>query len=133
MKSLAKKLFDICYYDLYYTIGYGTLAGLGNGYGDHTAGNRFDYGFGEGFINNAKLGLLINPVYPILFKHLQKGKNYRRNAHLFNLGLNLLFLGWHYYVGTANPIQTQIPSLLVGVLMVNKHVSETLDEKLKSS
>ena len=63
---------DFIYRDLYYTIGYGCVVGTGNGLATLQNGSRFDYGFGEGFVNNFKLGIFLNALYPALFNSVSR-------------------------------------------------------------
>ena len=130
-----KTVGEALYYDLYYTIGYSSMAGLGNGLANLESGKSFSNGFGEAYVNNFPLGIAVNIVYPIAFKKFEKTKNYRLYANLFTVGVNLGFLAWHYVTGTDNPIATMVPNMAVGLAMANRHVSETedLDGKLQGS
>lgn len=121
LKNIAESL----YWDLYYTIGYSSVAGLGNGLANAEEGKSFSNGFGEAYTNNFPLGMVVNLAYPIAFKYFQKSKHYRLYANLFTAGINLGFLVWHYYLKTENPIETMIPNTAVGLAMANKHVSKT--------
>ena len=120
-----KTLTEHLYWDLYYTVGYSSTAGLGNGLANSEKGESFSEGFGEAYVNNFPLGMLVNLAYPLAFKKFEKSKYYRLYANLFTLGVNAGFLAWHYLAGTDNPVETMIPNTIVGLLMANRHVSET--------
>lgn len=129
-----KNLGETLYWDLYYTIGYSSMGGLGNGLANVGDGKSFSDGFGEAYVNNFPLGMAANLVYPLAFKQFEKSKNYRLYANLFTVGVNLGFLAWHYFAGTDNPIETMAPNIAIGLAMANRHVSETkkgLEKKLE--
>lgn len=129
-----RNLGETLYWDLYYTIGYSSMAGLGNGLANIEDDKSFSDCFGEAYVNNFPLGMTVNIVYPLAFKRFEKSKNYRLYANLFTAGVNLGFLAWHYLSGTDNPMETMVPNTAVGLAMANKHVSETkkgLEEKLE--
>lgn len=128
---LTKKAAETAYWDLYYTTGYSSMAGLGNGVANAQEGESFKEGFGEAYVNNFPLGMAVNIAYPIIFNKLKKSKNYRLYANLVTLGINAGFLGWHYLTGTENPIQTMIPNTLVGLAMANTHISQTKEKNLE--
>lgn len=126
-------LLNIAYWDMYYTVGYSSISGLGNGLGNMQQGTSFAEGFGEGYVHNFPLGIAINVIYPIVFQQLCALNKYRVYANLFTVAANVGFLAWHCVMGTHNPIQTMIPNTIVGLVMVNRHVSETqknLEEKI---
>jgi len=127
-----KGLGETLYWDLYYTVGYGSVAGLGNGLANVKEGKSFSDGFGEGYVNNFSLGMLVNLLYPLAFKKFQKSKNYRLYANLFTVGINGGFLGWHYLTGTENPLQTVMGTTAAGLIMANRHVSQTKNDYNKS-
>lgn len=122
-----KGITETLYWDLYHTVGNSSVAGLGNGLANYTNGESFKEGFGEAYINNFPLGIVINLAYPIVFKQLEKTRHYRSYANLFTIGVKFGFLAWHYFTGTSNPIQTMILNTAIGLAMTNKHVSETQD------
>ena len=129
-----KNIGEALYWDLYYTVGYSSMAGLGNGLANVEDGKSFSDGFGEAYVNNFPMGMAVNLVYPIAFRQLRRSKNYRLYANLLTVAVNLGFLAWHYFTGTDNPVATMIPNTAVGLTMANRHVSETdLDEKLNEA
>ncbi|MBN2101950.1 MAG: hypothetical protein JW716_03705 [Candidatus Aenigmarchaeota archaeon] len=127
MKKL-KGIGNVLYWDFYYSTGYGGIAGLSNGLSNMGKGKSFSDGFGEGYVNNFSLGMGVNLAYPVIFRQLQKTNHYRLYANLFTLGINAGFLGWHYLTGTDNPLQTTLATTAAGLLMANKHVSETINK-----
>jgi hypothetical protein len=122
--SRVRAIADTLYQDLYYTIGYSCTAGVGNGIGCARENERFDHGFGEGFCNNFPLGTVLNLMYPLLFRQIEESSQFRSYAHIITLGINLCFLGWHYYTGTEHPIQTMMPNVAIGLAMTNRTVTE---------
>lgn len=131
--KFAKKVGETAYWDLYYTTGYSSMAGLGNGMANAQKGESFKEGFGEAYINNFPLGMAVNLAYPLIFNKLKKSKNYRLYANLATLGINAGFLAWHYLTGTENPVQAMIPNTLVGLAMANGHVSQTKKKNLEKA
>ena len=129
--SLAKKVGEAAYWDLYYTTGYSSMAGLGNGLANAQRGESFKDGFGEAYVNNFPLGMAVNLAYPLLFNKLKKSKNYRLYANLATIGINAGFLAYHYFAGTENPLQTMIPNMAIGLAMANQHVTKTKEKNLE--
>jgi hypothetical protein len=56
-----------------------------------------------------------------------KTQNYRTYAYLYQGALTLGFMAWHCYAGTENPVETVLPMSAVAFSLVNKHVSDTLE------
>ncbi|HHE36184.1 MAG TPA: hypothetical protein ENL16_00020 [Candidatus Woesearchaeota archaeon] len=133
IKETLTSILNVLYWDFYYTVGYSSTAGLGNGLANIKNNKSFSAGFGEAYTNNFPLGMAINLIYPVIFNQLKKTKHYRLYANLLTVGVNLGFLGWHYITGTEHPIQTMMPNFGIGLLMANKHVSETktLESRLR--
>ena len=129
--NLARRVADFVYRDLYYTIGYGTLVGIGNGMASAEHGERFDHGFGEGFVNNAKLGVFVNTVYPLAFSQFRKTKHFQAYAQLWNVAVNAGFLAWHTYMGTENPFSAILPAVVLGAVMTAKQVGEIKRQDLE--
>lgn len=125
IRETAKKIYDILYWDVYYTVGYSSVGGVGNGLANMDEGESFSDGFGEAYVNNFPLGMAVNLVYPLVFRQLQKSKHYRLYANLLTVGVNLGFLSWHYFTGTENPVETMVPNTAIGLAMANRHVSDT--------
>ena len=137
-KELAGKVIDFMYKDLYFTIGFSTVVGAGNAIATIKDEGNFSHAFGEGFVNNFELGILINAIYPTVFNLTKKSKNFKTYAHIANLSLNTAFLAWHWYSGTENPIAACLPCYAIGTLMTEKQVREikkdtSLEEKISSS
>lgn len=120
-----RTLGNALYWDLYYTVGYSSMAGLGNGLATAEQGGDFSHSFGEAFVNNFPLGAFVNLAYPIAFNKLRETGHYRAYANLFTLGVNLGFLAWHYFTGTEHPLQAILPNIAIGLAIANRHVSET--------
>jgi len=124
IKAVTSKVMDFIYRDLYYTIGYGCVVGMGNGLATLKSGSRFDYGFGEGFVNNFKLGIFLNALYPALFNFTKKSTSFRIYAHLLAFAMNTAFLIWHYYAGTENPVAAVAPCYFIGHTMTEMQVRD---------
>lgn len=135
IKQISKNVYNTLYRDLYYTVGYSSMGGLGNGLANLEKEESFKDGFGEAYVNNFPLGMSVNLAYPIAFNKLKQTKHYRLYANLFTIAVNAGFLAWHYFTGTDNTIQTMIPNTAIGLAMANKHVSETkdLDKKIEEN
>ncbi len=126
-----KKIYNTFYQSFSYAIGFSSAAGLGNGLENLRNQESFYHGFGEAYINNFPLSFAICLVYPLAFSQLKKSKHYRLYANLLFLTISSCMLANHYLTGTENPIQTIIPGLTIGSLMVNNQVSkDSLENKL---
>jgi hypothetical protein len=131
LKQIAQKIKETAYWDAYYTIGYSTMNGVGNGL---AAGDKpFSHAFGEAFVNNTGLGAAINLVYPLAHSKLKESKHYRLYANMFNVAVGAGFLAWHYHMGTEHPLQAVLPSIAVGTAMTNRQVTETQNLEQKVS
>jgi len=69
-------------------------------------------------------GLVINSVYPIAHKLMEKTDHYRLYANLFNLVVGATFLTLHTHLGTENPLPAVLPSVAIGAAMTNRQVTE---------
>ena len=127
MKTLIAKMYDVCYRSLNYAIGFSSVAGLGNSL---SADNiSFNEAFGQSFTSQFAPSFLLSVVYTPLFLQFQKSNHYRLYANLYQAGLTTMFLALYYYSGTENPVETVATMSAIAFPMVNKHVSETLEEK----
>ncbi len=124
MVNLSKKLNDgvisakkFAYTTLYYTTGYSTVVGIGNGVAALSGGGDFVNSFNEGFLNNIPVSLAVNSIYGLTFPLLELKENFRTYAHAINLSLNSGFLAWHYYLGTENPLSACLPPIAIGLVM----------------
>ena len=125
---MIRKAYDTFYRTMAYNVVFSSMAGLGNGLGSE---GDFSDAFGQGYVNHFFWGLLLNVGYPLVFNQLKKTKHYRAYANLYQVGITTLNLLAHYSLGTENPISTVAPMTAIAFPMVNKHVSETLEEKLE--
>jgi hypothetical protein len=121
---VGKTIKDAAYWTTYYTVGFSSVNGLGNGLANQHQGKSFNEGFGEAYVNNFAPGLAINLLYPIAHKFMQTTGRYRLYANLFNLGVGAGFAFLHMYLGTENPISAVFPSVAVGAVMTNRQVTE---------
>ncbi len=132
LRDFGRKVCDTLYWDTYYTTGYSSTAGVGNGIANAENGESFSDGFGEAYCNNFPAGMVANLAYPIVFCQLKKTKHFRLYVNLFTLGVNGAFLAYHTLAGTDNPIATMTPNTAVGLVMANRYASESknLEEKI---
>ncbi|MDP1695157.1 MAG: hypothetical protein Q8L34_06485 [Candidatus Woesearchaeota archaeon] len=134
LMNLGKTIKDAAYWTTYYTVGFSSVNGLGNGLANYQQGNDFSNGFGEAYINNFAPGLIINLLYPMAHNHMQRTDHYRLFANLFNVAVGAAFVGLHAHLGTENPLAAVLPSVGIGAVMTNAQVSQvqqTLESKLQ--
>lgn len=134
IKQTLRRIGDNVHRDICYTVGYSSMAGLGNAIKGSDENENFNERFGEGFVNNFPLGSLVNMAYPLVFNKLIRTKHPRLYANLFTGAVNLGFLAYHYLAGTDNPLGAMIPNTAIGLVMANKHISEikpTLESRIK--
>lgn len=124
----CRKVYETFLVDLGYTMGYSSVAGLGNALAAQEHGENFESAFGEAYVHNFPPGMAANLAYPVVFNRLREGSHYRLYANLFTIGVNAGFLAWHYLCGTEHPLQTMIPNTLAGLAMANFHVTKTRKE-----
>ena len=124
LQEIVKELYDSSYRAISYSVGFSSMAGLGNALAQDAS---FKEGFGRGYVNHFPLSLFFCYSYPLIFNHLKKDRNYRIYANIYQATLTLSLLAWHYYSGTDSPLAIMVPVAMVGFPMVNKHVSETED------
>lgn len=132
--KLARAVKDIAYWTTYYTVGYSSMNGLGNGLANQYQDKSFSDGFGEAYVNNFVPGLAINLLYPFAHKFIQNNDNYRLYANVFNLGVGAAFFVLHKHLGTENPILAVLPSIAIGTVMTNRQVTEvkqSLENKIR--
>ena len=124
-KILFNKYYDIkdLYWNLLYTLGFGLAAGIGNAIPEAESLKNFILALGNGFLNNAKLGIFINLFFAKTVDLLGKTSYPRLYTNLFCAFVQALFLSWHYIIGTENPIQTMVLPILIGFVLVNYHVN----------
>ena len=104
------------------------MAGVANIIGK-SATKSIEYLFGEGFIKNAKLGIVLNILYPIVISKIMNTKHPYLYANMYCLLTTTAFTLWHLYSGTKN---TALVMALTGSAVVyttNKFVYE--DQKLE--
>ena len=135
IRQKVKGIETFLYRTTYYTIGFSTVVGIGNGLASTQQNGRFDHAFGEGFVNNVIGGLFANMAYSLVLGKLEKSKNFRLYANLANFTVNAGMLAWHFYAGTENPISASTPAFFVGAYLTNKDVTKTqrlLEEVVKN-
>ncbi len=124
LMSLGKTIKDAAYWTTYYTVGFSSMNGFGNGLANQQQGKDFSDGFGEAYVNNFTPGLVINLLYPIAHRFMRNTGHYRTYANLFNLGVGAAFIVLHAHLGTENPLAAVLPSIGVGAVMTNAQVTQ---------
>src|SRR3989338_1999980 len=130
-ESLRKFLFNKYYSikDLYwtvlYTTAFGILAGFGNAFPELNSGLATALSaFAQGFLNNTYLAIFINIFYARIINFLSNKEYFRYYGNILWAFVQLSFLGWHYFIGTQNPVQTMILPALLAFLLTNYHISK---------
>jgi hypothetical protein len=116
--------------DINYSIRCTSMAGLANAIPRLGLEKEVNYLFGQGFINNLKLGIYTNILFPIFFNIFKRTNHYRLYANLYNFVFIAGFTYWHYYKGTEN---TELLIALVSTASLyttNKYVSQDLEKRL---
>ena len=129
--NLGRFLFNKYYnlidfkWNLFYTFWFAVAAGIGNAVpGLNDGFSKIIFLFIQGFINNATLGIFINVFYGKTVTLLQKTKHPRINSNIFAGSFQIIFLVWHYAIGTENPLQTMIFPLIMAFIVTNYHVTK---------
>ena len=110
-----------------YALWYSTAAGFTNAITEYSKGYEFNPAFGNGFVNNIKMGIWMSMLYPPIIDQLKKTKHPRLYVNIFHITMVAALTFWHMYEGTENPIISMIPSAIVGSVKVN---SEDLESKI---
>ena len=71
-----KEYVNHLYWDLYYTVGFSSMAGLSNGIADTIKGDDFSDAFGEGYVNHFTLGIAINLLHSPILSRLKSSNHY---------------------------------------------------------
>ncbi len=135
-KKIGKILFNK-YYNLrdfcwmfYYLIAFGALAGIGNSLSELNSGLKILLPlFWQGFLNNSYLSILITIIFAKSVNLLSTKKHFRLNVNIFNAIIMVLFLLWHYIIGTENPLQAMVLPALLSLFLINHHVSAVKNKK----
>ena len=115
---------DVCW-TLYYAVSLSLLAGLGNAFLDKS-GSSFASLLLHGFLNNFYLSFFLNIFYTRIINKLSKENNFRRSGNILAVTVVFLFIAWHYFIGTENPIQANIMPGIVSLILTNHHISTLL-------
>ena len=129
-KFIFNKYYNLrdLYWTLYYSVSLSLLAGLGNAFLDEGNGG-FGSLFLHGFLNNFYLSFFLNIFYARIINKLSKGGNFRWNGNILAVTVVVLFIVWHYFIGTENPMQTNILPGIVSLILTNHHISALLRKK----
>lgn len=125
-KILFNKYYNLkdFHWTILYTTAFGILAGLGNAFPEIQAGfAKSLYAFSQGFLNNTYLSIFINLFYARIVNFLSNKKHFRINANILWAITQPLFLLWHMFIGTENPIATFIPLAILAFILTNYQVS----------
>src|SRR3989338_783036 len=126
-KLLFNRYYSIkdLYWTVLYTTAFGILAGFGNAFPELNSGlAKVLYAFAQGFLNNTYLAIFINIFYARIINFLSNKEYFRYYGNILWAFVQLSFLGWHYFIGTGNPIQTMILPALLAFLLTNYHISK---------
>ena len=118
---------DLCW-TLYYAVSLSLLAGLGNAFLDKGAGS-FGILLLHGFLNNFYLSFFLNIFYSKIINKFSKLDHFRRNGNILAITVVVLFITWHYFIGTENPIKANILPGIVSLILTNHHISTLLKQK----
>ena len=130
-KILFNKYYSLrdLYWTFYYAVSLSLLAGFGNAFLGEGAGD-FANLFLHGFLNNIYLSFFLNIIYSKIVNRLSKLGHFRRNGNILAVIVVGLFISWHYFVGTENPIQANILPGIVSIILTNYHISALLEKRI---
>jgi hypothetical protein len=128
---LFNKYYNIkdLYWALFYVTTLSALAGFGNAFpGLHSSITNIFILFGQGFLNNIYLSLFVNLFYVKIVNKLSDGKHFRRNGNILWSIVMIVFVGWHYFIGTENPIQANILPGILSLILTNYHINTIVNK-----
>ena len=132
-KIIFNKYYSIkdLYWTVLYTTAFGILAGFGNAFPDLNLGFAIVlYAFAQGFLNNTYLSIFINIVYAKAINLMNKSENIRMYGNLFCGFTLFLFLLWHYFIGTQNPIATISLQAILAFILTNYQINSLKNSKI---
>ena len=132
-KIIFNRYFSIkdLYWAILYTTAFGLLAGIGNSFADFSLGLGIAlYAFAQGFLNNTYLSLFVNIVYAKIINLIKKSKYFRFYGNLICAFVQLLFLAWHYFIGTQNPIATISLQAVLAFILTNYQINSLKNSKI---
>ena len=119
------------YWTILYTTTFGVLAGFGNAFPELNSGlANILYAFAQGFLNNTYLSIFINMVFAKIINLLSKSKNIRIYGNIFTAFMQLLFLTWHYFIGTQNPLATISLQAVLAFILANYQINSVKNSKI---
>ena len=123
-KFLFNKYYNLrdLYWTLIYAVGISILAGIGNAIPEIQSGKVL-FTFWQGFVNNLYFSVFVNLFYARIMNFLGTKKHLRFNGNLLWVVLTVLFLIWHYSIGTENPISTNILPAFTALMLTNYHIT----------
>jgi len=123
-KFLFNKYYNIkdLYWTIFYTIAFGALAGVGNAFPERGLENITN-AFVQAFINNTYLAFFVNIFQTRLINLLSTTKHFRLYGNIVGVTISLGFVIWHIFIGTQNPIQTNILPFILAFTLINYHIS----------
>lgn len=116
------------YWNFYYVFWYGVISGIGNAFPSFGEPDMIRL-FIQGFVNNAMLGLILNLFYARTVNYLITTRFPRLYPNILNLAVQALFLFWHFFIGTENPLQTWTLPFIAGFILTNYHVIRATSNK----
>jgi hypothetical protein len=123
-KLLFNKHYNLkdLYWTLFYGISLSSLAGIGNSY-SASGLNNFLLLFMQGFVNAMYLSIFVNIFYVKIIDKFSNLDHFRRNGNILWFTVLLLFIAWHYILGTENPLQANIMPGIASLVLTNYHIS----------
>ncbi|MBI2134464.1 hypothetical protein HYU09_00605 [Candidatus Woesearchaeota archaeon] len=119
------------YWAVLYTAAFGLLAGIGNALPELQSGLAdILYAFAQGFLNNTYLSIFISIVFAKIINLLNKSKNIRIYGNLVAFFTQLLFLAWHYFIGTQNPIAAISLQAILAFILTNYQITAVKNSKI---
>jgi len=123
-KFLFNKYYDIkdLYWTIFYTITFGALAGVGNAFLERGFENITN-AFVQAFINNTYLAVFVNIIQTRLIAFLSTTGHFRLYGNIIAGTVQIGFVIWHIFIGTQNPIQTNILPAIMAFMLINYHIN----------
>lgn len=119
------------YWGLFYAVSLSLLAGFGNALPElNTNILNMLYLVFQGFLNNLYLSLFVNIFYAKLINKFSYGSHLRRNGNILWGAVLLMFISWHYIIGTENPIQANIMPGIASLILTNYQINAVKNSKI---
>ena len=129
-KILFNKYYSIknLYWTLFYTVSLSFLVGLGNAIPALGSEKMLPLVY-QGFINNIPFSIFINLFYAKIIDKISNLGHLRRDGNILWAIVLVLFVLWHFIIGTENPIQANIMPGIVSLILTNYNINTLLRKK----